>query len=352
MDDIELLSKLLARPEGNDLDFKATRPIVSDPKHKAEFIKDLISMANTPRNGSAFIVSGVKCKPDGTKEIIGVSDHPDDANLQELISRNVEPIPHFQYRPVLYGKKSLGILEIYPRRDGPFMPRFDHPKVIEQGTVYFRRGSSNAAASSLEFREIIEWMRLEKESSRRLRFGRQAYVDVGGALFDYPCFFPSISSLRTQLTPLGYLQILRASTYPWFLISAYDIHHAEGTERERLGELLKETLAGRKVLLDCGYYESSWKNDKEWTEERFWEVARSHEFSLAFNFDENDRATAASEDRTVKDVVARWIRDSDATAKGNLVPIVHAEAAKIPRIVQRVVQTVKSTTGTLLCACE
>ena len=58
MDDGELVGRLLTRTEGKDLDFKSSPIIVSDLKDKARFIKNLICMANTPRDGSAFIVSG------------------------------------------------------------------------------------------------------------------------------------------------------------------------------------------------------------------------------------------------------------------------------------------------------
>jgi queuine/archaeosine tRNA-ribosyltransferase len=340
MDDSELVGRLLTRSEGKDLDFKSSPIIISDPKHKAEFIKNLICMANTPRDGSAFIISGVKCKPDGSKEIVSVSDHPNDADLQELVKGKVEPIPQFSYRPVSYGGNSLGILEINPRKDGPFMPRLEYPGVITRGPVYFRRGSSNAIASSAELREIIEWMKTEERSSRQLKLLRAAYVDVGGSLFNYPCFFPSISSLRTQLKPLGYLQILRASTYPWFLISAYDVYNSEEDERRKLGELLKETSSRKKILLDCGYYESSWKNDEEWTEDKFWEIMKSYEFSFAFTFDKKDRVVATSEDNIIKKVVDRWMRDSDATTNGSIIPIVHSETEKFPEILQRIVQTI------------
>jgi len=345
MDDIKLIKDLLSRAEGEDLDFKSSAIIISDPKHKAKFIKNLICMANTPRPGSAFIISGVTSKPDGTKEVVGVplSEHPDDANLQEIIRGKVEPIPQFSYRPASYGGNSLGILEINPRKGGPFMSRLDYPNVITLGTIYCCRGSSNARAQSAESRDIHEWMKTEDKPLRKLKVVRATYIDVGGSLFDYPCFFPSISSLRTQLKPIGYLQILRASTYPWFLISAYDIYNSEDDERRKLGNLLKETLTRKKVLLDCGYYESSWKDDKEWTEDKFWEIVKSFEFSYAFTFDKFDKkeeVVATSEDKIIKEVVYRWKKDSDATMKGNIIPIVHSESEKFPEILQEIAQTI------------
>ena len=116
MDDTELIDKLLTRSEGKDLDFKSVPIVISNPKDKARFIKNLICMANTPREGSAYIVCGVIYNKDGSKEILGVSelDHPDDADLHELVAGNVNPIPRFSYRPVPYSEKRIGILEIDP----------------------------------------------------------------------------------------------------------------------------------------------------------------------------------------------------------------------------------------------
>jgi len=74
MDDVKLTDKLLTRAEGKDLDFKSVPIITNNQKDKARFMKNLICMANTPREGSAYIISGVVCKQDGSKEIIGVPE--------------------------------------------------------------------------------------------------------------------------------------------------------------------------------------------------------------------------------------------------------------------------------------
>lgn len=340
MDDIKLIKKLLTRAEGEDLDFKSVPIVISNPQDKARFIKNLICMANTPRKGSAYIVSGVSCKPGGKKEIVGVSEseHPDDADLQELAKGKVDPPPQFSYRAVTYSGTSLGILEINPRKYGPFMPRFECQNIITQGPLYFRRGSSNAIATTVEMREIIAWMDTKETSPKHSKIIEATNIDVGGSLFDYPCFFPSISSLRTQVKPLGYLHIINASTYPFLCISAYDIYN-DKDDQTQIGMQLKSARAkGKKVLLDCGYYESSWKDDKKWTEETFWDVLRNYEFDFAFCFDKQDENKASSEYSIVDDVVERWTKDRDVTEKGNIIPIIHTETEKFPQIVPQVAQ--------------
>jgi len=340
MDDVELIAQLLSKAEGPELDFKSTHLRIDEPYHKAHFVKDLVSMANTRRENSAVIIFGIKLNPNGTKESIGVTEHPDDANLQELIASRVHPIPRFQYRPVTFSGTNLGILEIYPQKGGPFIPQFDFQQIVVKGMPYFRRGSSNAIPSSQELREIIKWMD-EDENKKHFGFTGLTYLNVGGGVFDYPCYFPSISSLRTQYKPINYLRILIKSNYPWFLISAYDIARTAGDEKTVIRELLRNAMLDKKVLLDSGYYESSSKNDIEWNEKDYWEVIKTFDFSFAFSFDNRENIEEKSTGDLVKEVIENWKRDVDETGKANIIPIVHGYSPEdftviVPEVVQAI----------------
>ncbi len=46
--------------ENETLDFKAKMYDLSYDSNKAKFIKDIISMANTPRDETSYIIIGVK----------------------------------------------------------------------------------------------------------------------------------------------------------------------------------------------------------------------------------------------------------------------------------------------------
>ncbi|EWS63791.1 hypothetical protein Y695_02972 [Hydrogenophaga sp. T4] len=70
MTDVEF-SGLLSRGEGETLDFKVQ---CYDLKHgRGDLIKDILSMANTPRNGSAYIVLGVDWNPETGSRVVGLS---------------------------------------------------------------------------------------------------------------------------------------------------------------------------------------------------------------------------------------------------------------------------------------
>ena len=99
MTDRELMD-LLARSEGETLDFKESPYVLDTKEQKAKFVKDIISMANTPREGNAHIVIGVRKNPDGSHVVIGLGGHPDDADLQSQLKDRVHPVPAFRYDPV------------------------------------------------------------------------------------------------------------------------------------------------------------------------------------------------------------------------------------------------------------
>lgn len=335
MDDDKLINRLLTQNEGSTLDFKSESIRLDNDHFKAEFIKDTLCMANTPRDGSAHIIYGVRAKPDGKKDIISVNQHPDDANLQTLISGKVNPVPQLRYRSISYEGKNLGILEIYPRRGGPFMIRRDYD-FLRKGVVYFRRGSSNDEARPEDLPEIINWMTSkdhipEKEATDI----RKGYIEFGGGPIAIPCFLPSISSFKTQLKPIEYLRILNSSSYPFFLISAYDLYNCDDSnERKQMDVTLSESIKTNKIIfLDSGYYESSWKNDENWTEVQYREILKAHDFHFAFSFDKPvSELSKKSEQRIINEIERRWLEDREITSKGAIIPIIHAPKEILPQV--------------------
>jgi hypothetical protein len=162
--EIELL---LNRPENETLDFKATSYDLSDESSKADFIKDVLCMANTPRDEDSFIVLGVKKHSDGTSDVWGVDSHEDDTTLQSQFSERVYPIPHFTYEPVPYQGKQIGVLRISPRLLGPCVPLKDFGNILRQRQVYFRRGSKNDTAMPEDINSISAWIRGERAEDIR-----------------------------------------------------------------------------------------------------------------------------------------------------------------------------------------
>ena len=117
------IASLLERPEGETLDFKAKNYDLSDPRKKRDFAKDLASLANTPRDGDAHIVLGVKKQRDGSVDLWGLDEDVDDADLQGVAASLLDPTPRFLYEAVSYGDVGLGLITVPTALESPVSPR-------------------------------------------------------------------------------------------------------------------------------------------------------------------------------------------------------------------------------------
>ncbi len=146
---------LCARGEGETLDFKVQ---CYDLKQgRGDLIKDILSMANTPRNGSAYIVLGVAWSPETGSQVVGLSAQVDDADLQNAFGRDrVQPTPRFTYSPRVWNGVQVGVIEIPAGQDGPYTP-VKEVDGLQAGAVYYRRGTQNDRAVGTELRRIVNW---------------------------------------------------------------------------------------------------------------------------------------------------------------------------------------------------
>lgn len=167
---------------------------------------------------------------------------------------------------------------------------------------------------------------------------RPKEIDLGNVRLPTPIFFPSISTVKTALSPTQYLATLYSlrDLKNQFLVSAFDLYHS--TDGEELARcLIAAQEAGVIVLMDSGNYESYWKNKQGvWSQADFHEVLRRFSCSFAFSFDEQN--PPIDEDAHVKLVVERWRLDQSAAGNRVIVPIVHGTAETLPNLCIRVAQ--------------
>ncbi|MFA0889227.1 MAG: hypothetical protein ACC613_09090 [Synergistales bacterium] len=151
-----------------------------------------------------------------------------------------------------------------------------------------------------------------------------------------PCFFPSVSSVKTNLMPVDYAELLDVSAHPLFLVSAFDIANCPQDQRPRfIAALRRSKKRGTAILMDSGNYEGFWRGDLAWTPDRFHEVVRGSEHHLCFCYDNQkppDTAKAIAED-----VVASVLRDQEH-AIGTVVPIIHGPAELLPTVARMVAE--------------
>ena len=150
--------EILEHAEGEQLDFKAAPYDLGDEKGRSAFVKDVLAMANTPRDGTSLIILGVKKHSDNSFELPGVAQHPDEANLQSQFSDRVHPIPAFSYEVVDYEGKKFAVIAVPPTTsEGPFVPYVNYG-LLSRHAIYFRRGSKNETAELPEdLARIIEF---------------------------------------------------------------------------------------------------------------------------------------------------------------------------------------------------
>jgi len=151
-----------------------------------------------------------------------------------------------------------------------------------------------------------------------------------------PCFFPSVSSVKTNLMPVDYVELLYRASVPHYLVSAFDIDRASEEHRQRMGAAIEDSKkAGSVVLMDSGNYEGFWTADSTWTPERFHIVCSAHNCQLCFCFDNQKPPSTA--DAIAEDVVARVMCDQDL-CPGTIIPIVHGPSELLPKVVRQVVR--------------
>jgi queuine/archaeosine tRNA-ribosyltransferase len=169
---------------------------------------------------------------------------------------------------------------------------------------------------------------------------RQFSLNVGGMTLPTPCFFSSISDVKTNLSPLEYLRILLAVQQPLFLISAYDVYHASPNNRRSMERLLTRAYSSKTiVLLDSGNYEAYWTSDKKWTRKKFANVLRLQRFQLAFCYDNQNPPKSVK--AIVNDVEASVLRDQKNSLETTIVPIVHGTNSVLPTAAREVAERLR-----------
>lgn len=167
---------------------------------------------------------------------------------------------------------------------------------------------------------------------------RTKELDLGKVKLPIPVFFPSISTVKTALSPIEYLSTLQhlRSLKNQFLVSAFDLHHSDAGGN-LAQSLIAAQQAGVTVLMDSGNYESYWKNEKEnWNPSKFHDVLKRFTCSFAFGFDEQN--PPEDEGAHVKLIVERWLQDQSAAEGRQIVPIVHGATEALPNLCARIAQ--------------
>jgi Putative DNA-binding domain len=151
---VKVVSQLLFASEGDSLDFKKEQYAFAQASddQKSEFLKDILAFTNSWRRDDAYILIGVEEVKGGRPNIVGVSDHLEDASLQQFVNSKTSSPVTFAYHPVEFEAKQIGVIHIpVQRRPAYLKKRYGK---LEAEKVYLRRGSSTDLAKPDEIAQM------------------------------------------------------------------------------------------------------------------------------------------------------------------------------------------------------
>lgn len=137
---------LLEESESSTLDFKGGqyRFDKASDSDKAELLKDILAFANAWRRTDAYILIGVEETLQGKGRVVGVSEHLQDASIQQFVNSKTNRAVEFSYQAVVWLGVELGVLTI-PVQQRPLYLLKSYGG-LKANAVYVRRNSSTAEA--------------------------------------------------------------------------------------------------------------------------------------------------------------------------------------------------------------
>jgi hypothetical protein len=152
----ELFDRWLYESESDSLDFKREQYkfVGASDNEKSELLKDILAIANSWRRVDGYIVIGIEDRPVKPNILHGITNHIDDASIQQFIKSKVSGICKFEYKTFTNTKdgRTYGIIRI-PVQKRPIFIVKDYGR-LKANTVYVRRGSSTDEAKPDEISKM------------------------------------------------------------------------------------------------------------------------------------------------------------------------------------------------------
>lgn len=172
-----LFEALLQSDEIRKIDFKREQYRLEGEVLKSKFIKDILCMANAP-GGDGYIVLGVKSEKGKAREVIGVSNHYDSADLAGIVNGVVEAPIQFEYHAVRYKGRECAIIHVPSSIGRPHWAKRDFG-ILKKHVFYTRRASGNAEASVEEIRQMcMQTIRLSDIAAQKAKVSRHVVDEL------------------------------------------------------------------------------------------------------------------------------------------------------------------------------
>lgn len=104
-----------------------------------EFIKDISAIANGTMQHNGYIFYGVN--PNQSDPIVGIQNHLDDAQLQQIVNKRVRPTVDFLYYEATFNGKTVAVIHVPMSHKRPHIISCDFEN-LREGQIFIRQGSS------------------------------------------------------------------------------------------------------------------------------------------------------------------------------------------------------------------
>lgn len=185
---VGIINTLLYQNESDALDFKAEqyRFYRAPDSEKGEVLKDILAFANAWKTCDAYILVGVAEGRGPRHEVIGISEHLQDSDLQQFVNSKTNRPVQFLVGALTIEGRRVDVIRIDQQQNRPIFLREDFGR-LQKGTVYVRRGSSTdiagpeeiAAMGAAGTKDHLACPTIELEFARpkhRKRLGREIEV--------------------------------------------------------------------------------------------------------------------------------------------------------------------------------
>jgi tetratricopeptide (TPR) repeat protein len=204
--DEKALHKLITRGENEIVDFKRELKLETADE-KAEFIKDLISLANSATD-KGYLIIGIDNKSDS----IGI-ERLEEERIQQITHAYIYPNIVLVCHSILLDSKLIGVLEVHPTEK-------PHQVIKNIGRlamhdVFIRHGSIVEQASPSEQARMREKEPTIQREIRQLSQAAEKHLKIGNIEQAIKAYTKAI-----ELMPTVELLLARARTYKYFFRAA------------------------------------------------------------------------------------------------------------------------------------
>lgn len=258
--DAELIETLLHMHESEVLDFKSQQYPFSGASadEKSKLLKDILAFANAWKTSDAYILIGVAETRGGRAIVQGITEHFDDADLQQFVNKKTNEAINFSYITATIDEKLVGIIRIDKNQSRPIYLTANYGE-LKQEVVYVRRGSSTDRAKPEEIAAMGEAQTTASIATPTIELGigiRSTRENFGTEIVASPVVFvdsprqaPKITvAILEQLKESGLFEDLRKS--PVFDLARSPLH---SLVREPTPQELKQYHQEIALLIPIGF---------------------------------------------------------------------------------------------------